>query len=100
MNGIRERVNTEINAIIWTKDKISSVIVEEKSTDLDSTFVQHSLNKYANMKDHITALLKLLVIEKKRQADVENSKILGHSYENNAFVSMKDIRCALNQERI
>ena len=54
MNHIRERTNTGINAEMRTKAKISCIIDEVKSTDLDSTFAQHSLNKSTNMKEHIT----------------------------------------------
>ena len=46
------------------------------------------------MKDQITGLLKMLVIEKKRRVNNGTSKLLANNNSNGSFVSMKDINCA------
>ena len=70
-------------------DNVSSVLVEAKPADVDN--VQQNLAKSLNMKESITEMLKILVIERKKQENpVKSIKLLKKDVKT-SFITMKDI---------
>lgn len=94
-----QRVNRNL---MWTvkrvRDNNCSLLDDVESEDLKSKFAQENLCKSSNMKDQIRGLLKLLVIESKKKAEIEKSKKFARSYDKSSFVTMKDIQTVNDSE--
>ena len=70
-----------------------------KSTDLDQTNPIKYCSKFTNMREEINGLLKLLVIERKKQEDLEWTVKAASQWNKNDFITMKDVQCVENSDQ-
>ena len=85
--------NKECNITEHSVDNVS------KSTELYQTNPIQYRGKSIGMKEEITGLLKLLVIERKKQEDLERAVKAAYQCCNNDFISMKDVQSPNDSEQ-
>ena len=92
-----------IDMTIINKNQNSSYLAVRdslKSSDLEITSSSQNRSKSKNMKEEITGLLKLLVIERKKQENLERTVKSMSQKNKEDFISVKDLRCLYGAQQV